>query len=969
MFGKLKIKLLLIFLFIGVLPILIVGYLALVKSSDALHKQAFAQLVSMREVKKTQIESYLERAMKDIRILAGSEDTKQIQKSLSFYAADEEIEANEEFYTDTYEYEEIWQSSGKTLNDFVNVYGYSDVYIIQAKTGHVIFSARRDKDLGTNLNFGEYRDSPLATLYREVISNNTMAVQDYQRYAAKSDHPAAFIGAPITDLGGETLAVAVLQLSIDEINQIMLQRTGMGETGETFLVGPDYLMRSDSYLADQSHSVMASFADPDKGSIKTDVTEKTLKGETAFEVAEDYRGVPVLTAYTPIKFGDTTWALVAEIDSVEAFSEVDALKWLIGFGLLAGVVIITLIAMVVTRSLTRPILNLTYSLENVATSGDFSTRVDVTSRDEIGQSAAAFNTLMDSTQNAIEDIKKVMEGLAEGDFSNRIESDLKGDLLIIKQATNTSLENVEESERARAKLECEAKDKAEENARVRQALDNVSTNTMIADANYDIIYINQSATKMLTDAKEDFGTVIPQFNPENVMGHNIDFFHKDPSHQRRLLDHLEDLYRTELVVGNRTMAISANPIIDDNGDRIGTVIEWEDRTAEVAIEREIDQMVEAASKGDFSIQLSLEDKRGFHKNLAKGLNGLTTNTDAALADMQRILGAMARGDLTKRIDKDYHGRFAQLKIDANATIERLTQVIGNIRQASSTISNSSNEIASGNRDLSQRTEDQATSLQETAASMDNMTETVKQSADNAVAANKLSDEAVEKAREGGNVVMRTITAMDQISGASNKISDIIGVIDEIAFQTNLLALNAAVEAARAGEQGRGFAVVAGEVRSLAQRSAEAAKEIKDLIRDTNKKVEDGAMLVAESGDTLQEILSMVEEVGSKMSEISEVAQNQSSGIEQVNVAVSRMDTMTQQNAALVEEAATAGESMLSQAQDMSAMMEFFTIDESKEPVKTPKFNKTRKKAVVPKKAKAKPKPAVDDDDEIEWDEF
>ncbi|WP_325894128.1 methyl-accepting chemotaxis protein [Grimontia sp. NTOU-MAR1] len=967
MFGKLKIKLLLIFLFIGVLPILIVGYLALVKSSDALHKQAFAQLVSMREVKKTQIESYLDRAMKDIRILAGSEDTKQIQKQLSFYAADEEIQADEEFLTDTYEYQEIWQTRGKTLNDFVKVYGYSDVYIIQADTGHVIFSARRDKDLGTNLSSGEYKNSPLATLYRQVVSTNATAMQDYERYEVKSNRPAAFIGSPITDLSGQTLAVAVLQLSIDEINEIMLQRTGMGETGETYLVGPDFLMRSDSYLADQSHSVIASFADPIKGSIETEVTRKTLAGESNYEVAKDYRGIPVLTAYTPIKFGSTTWALLAEIDRAEAFSEVDALKGLIGLSLLLGIAILSTIALLVTRSLTNPILEMTQSLENVALTGDFSARVNVTSRDEIGQSAVAFNTLMDSTQNAIEDIKKVMEGLAEGDFSNRIQSDLKGDLLVIKQATNTSLENVEESERVKAKMEYEAKMKAEENARVRQALDTVSTNTMIADRNYDIIYMNRAAIKMLTDTKEDFSAEIPQFNPDSVMGHNIDLFHKDPSHQRRLLDQLEDLYRTELIVGSRSMAISATPIIDDSGARIGTVIEWKDRTAEVAIEREIDEMVDAASRGDFSIQLSLDGKHGFHQNLAKGLNGLTTNIDTALADMQRILGAMARGDLTKRIDKDYHGRFAQLKIDANSTIERLTQVIGNIRQASVTISNSSNEIASGNRDLSQRTDDQATSLQETAVSMDSMTDTVKQSAENAITANKLSDEAVDRARQGGHVVMKTITAMDQISGASNKISDIIGVIDEIAFQTNLLALNAAVEAARAGDQGRGFAVVAGEVRSLAQRSAEAAKQIKDLIRDTNKKVEDGAVLVSESGNTLQEILSMVEEVGSKMSEISEAAQNQSSGIEQVNVAISRMDTMTQQNAALVEQATTAGESMLSQAQDMSTMVEFFTIDETIEPVKTPKFNKVRKKAVVPKKNKEKPKPIADD--EIEWDEF
>nr|WP_157828426.1 methyl-accepting chemotaxis protein [Enterovibrio nigricans] len=252
--------------------------------------------------------------------------------------------------------------------------------------------------------------------------------------------------------------------------------------------------------------------------------------------------------------------------------------------------------------------------------------------------------------------------------------------------------------------------------------------------------------------------------------------------------------------------------------------------------------------------------------------------------------------------------------------------------------------------------------------MENMTDTVKQSAENAVFANKLSEEARSKAREGGNVVMRTITAMDQISGASNKISDIIGVIDEIAFQTNLLALNAAVEAARAGEQGRGFAVVAGEVRNLAQRSAQAAKEIKELIRDSNKKVEDGALLVCESGDMLQEIVNMVEEVGIKMAEISEAAQEQSSGIEQVNITIARMDTMTQQNAALVEQAATAGESMLSQSQDMSVMMEFFTVSESTEAIKSPKFKSSKvPKKVAMKKQRRSPPPS--DDDEIEWDEF
>lgn len=971
MFAKLKIKLLLIFLLIGVVPILAVGYLALERSSAALSDQAFAQLISMREVKRSQLETFFTRAFEDIAILAGSEDTKQLQKLLSFYAVDEEISPNDPFLTNTYEYQEIWQTNGKTLSDYVSVYGYADVYIIQAKTGHVVYSAQKGQDLGANLSTGPLSDSPLAILFKRVVAEKKPVILDYQRYSAKGNHPVALIGSPIVDLSNQVQGVAVLQLSIDAINKIMLQRTGMGVTGETYLVGPDFLMRSDSYLAHQTHSVNASFASPGIGSLNTQATQAALAGETGQKVLPDYRGTPVLSAYAPLKVGDSTWALVAEINESEAFERIESLKWAIGYALLIGVLVITVVALLVTRSVTKPIIEITEKLSAVALNGDFSARVKVRSRDELGKSAKAFNTMMNSMQSALTDIKKVMEGLAKGDFSNRIETDLQGDLLAIKQATNTSLENVEKSEHAKAELEHEAKVKAAENARVRQALDNVSTNTMIADENFNIIYLNRAAESLFSDTKAEFASRVPNFDPNKIIGKNFDVFHHNSGYQRKLLQQLKDTYTQEIQVGSLTLSIAVNPIIDQDGERIGTVVEWTDRTDEVAIEREIDEVLEAATQGDFSKQLPLVGKKGFFHKLTEGLNALSANTDEALADMQRILGAMARGDLTKRITKEYEGRYAQLKYDTNSTIDKLTQVIGDIRLAASTISMSSNEIASGNRDLSQRTEDQASSLQETAASMDNMTDTVMHSADNALLANSLSEEAKIKAREGGDAVMRTITAMDQISGASNKISDIIGVIDEIAFQTNLLALNAAVEAARAGEQGRGFAVVAGEVRNLAQRSAGAAKQIKELIRDTNKKVDDGAQLVAESGETLQEIVRMVEQVSAKMSEISDSAQSHSSGIEQVNVAIARMDTMTQQNAALVEEAATAGESMLSQAKDMNAMVEFFTINEQLEELRTPNLKKyaaKREQAKIIRKP-LKQRKIEFDDDEIEWDDF
>jgi methyl-accepting chemotaxis protein len=303
------------------------------------------------------------------------------------------------------------------------------------------------------------------------------------------------------------------------------------------------------------------------------------------------------------------------------------------------------------------------------------------------------------------------------------------------------------------------------------------------------------------------------------------------------------------------------------------------------------------------------------------------------------------GDLTYQLPP-MSAEFGHIAHSLNGFIDKLHRIIATTKSLSASMSSGALQIARGNDDLNQRTQEQAAALEETASSMEQMTATVKQNADNARQANQLSINARAHAEKGGQVVQRTVGAMDEINAWSRKIADIIGVIDEIAFQTNLLALNAAVEAARAGEQGRGFAVVASEVRSLAQRSASAAKEIKDLINDSVNKVRAGSELVDESGRTLTDIMESVKRVSDIVAEIAAASEEQAQGIDQVNNALAQMDSMTQQNAALVEEASAASKSLEQQGQGLVAQVgQFRTADDATSQVSAP-VAVTRPAAVI-----------------------
>ncbi|WP_374304771.1 methyl-accepting chemotaxis protein [Ferrovibrio sp.] len=346
---------------------------------------------------------------------------------------------------------------------------------------------------------------------------------------------------------------------------------------------------------------------------------------------------------------------------------------------------------------------------------------------------------------------------------------------------------------------------------------------------------------------------------------------------------------------------------------------------EQLLDRAVGEVVGAAAGGDLTARIDTDALEGMTARLGERMNGLLKTVEEVFASLGDALGAMARGDFTHRIEADYAGVFDRLKQDANRTAQQLAQTVGQVTSAAATVRDAAAEISTGSNDLAQRTEQQAASLEQTAASMHQITATVKQNADNAEAANQLAVTARDTAEKGGSVVQNAVAAVTQIEDSARKISDIVGLIDEIAFQTNLLALNASVEAARAGEAGKGFAVVAQEVRALAQRSADASKDIKALIQESNAQVKTGASLVNQTGASLTEIVNAVKKVADIVGEITSASREQAVGLDEVNTAVANMDEMTQRNGALVEQTTASAQAMARQAQELADLVGQFRV--------------------------------------------
>jgi methyl-accepting chemotaxis protein len=584
-----------------------------------------------------------------------------------------------------------------------------------------------------------------------------------------------------------------------------------------------------------------------------------LAGRSSLAVGRDMDGVEALVAAAPIEVMGRKWAVVVSRPMEEIQKGVTELVYWIVMISTGMLLVMMLLAALAARSVTAPLARLSAAIGSLAR-GDSVEIPGMSRKDEIGDLARSLQVVHAAGMDAV---------------------------------------------------------------RIRSSLDKANVNLLVADASNTYVYASGAALAYFREHAAEIRSSNPDFNPDAIVGCNREAMRRYLGIDRVTQATNGAGYTTRSRFGSRTIDLTAIPVRDERDEYLGATVEWRDVTDELSTATEVARIVSAAAIGDFTQRVQLDGKSGPMREIADGLNQISNTVETAIATIAESLAHLSQGDLTYRSQHQLIGSFEQLQTNVQATFDRLTETMTTIQATAEEVANAASEINAGSNDLAQRTEQQATSLEETAATTEQLAASVKQTAESSRRATELAQEASTVAAKGGAIASDAVEAIGRIERASQQIAEIVGVIDDIAFQTNLLALNAAVEAARAGEAGKGFAVVASEVRTLAQRSGQAAKDIKGLIANSGQEVADGVRLVHGAGEALQQIVGAASRVSTTVADISTATAEQAHGIEEMSQTVAQLDEMTQQNSAMAEQSAAAADGLQNQIATLRSLVASF----------------------------------------------
>ena len=885
------------------------------------------------------------------------------------------------------------------FEEFMNEAGYYDVFLIDPD-GNLVYTVLKEPDYATNLLTGRWADSGLSEVFRNALSakENVVVLADFSSYGPSNGQAAAFVATQIRGGNGELIGILALQLPNSQISAVANATLGLGATGEVTFIGPDSLRRNGSRFENG----------PTFGSEVTnqDYLPAALSGETGIaEGVINDRGQPAMVSYGSLEVMGKTWAVTAQMENAEVYESVTELRSAMLQQLSAAIVLVLVVSSLLARSLSRPMTRVGTAMKAIADER-YDIEIPAKNRsDEIGDIGRTLADFRDKLVAAAEDSKEVA-------FKSAAFADSSIAMIIVDRDFEIVYHNIsakdlfgkysDEMKEFWPDFDPEALlgeciDKFHKDpSHQRAILSDPSNLPYRADITVGSLKFALNVSAIIDKNNEYIGNVLEWVDvgearlnsgildairrnqllveydlSGRILNANDQFlsiynYSGDQMNDLRFIDLFSDKSDSNTVwrqVLNGEALNGKTSRLDQAGQPL-----WMDSS--------INLVVDAKGKPFKVIEIASDITTAEHsrqKAEAQRL-AMVENQDLVVRELRHGLDALANGDLTVSLDKVFAPEYEQLRGDFNNAVAKLLLTIQQLATAAGNIHNGTSEISQAADDLARRTENQAATLEETAAALEQLTESVRSASEGANKADGVVREARENAEDSGQVVLKAVEAMNEIESSSKQISQIIGVIDDIAFQTNLLALNAGVEAARAGEAGRGFAVVASEVRALAQRSSEAAKAIKTLISESSQHVDTGVALVGDAGNALRQIVENVSKISGLVSDLAMSSREQAVGLSEINTGVNHLDQVTQQNAAMVEQSTAASHSMNKDAATLASLVSVFKRgdedDTSGSVVELPVQNKTEKS--YPDRALSQPDTAVNESIQTNnsgWEDF